>query len=185
MVINNVGVDVLEYYHKLPPKEITHLIKLNCFPCTMLCHYFIPIMLKRTQETRKKCALVNVSSVAGIIPMPLHNIYSASKAYVDRFTTTLQYEYPDLDIVALRPSEVSTPMTCNKEIDVFTITTEQCANGLLDNLGHEKQTYGHWRHKLQGWLYENVPESLFNYIFLHYVGPDFMKQRSEAQKKSH
>ena len=53
----------------------------------------------------------------------------------------------------------------------MTITAEECAEGFLDNLGHESVTYGHWRHKLQGWFYTNVPEKLFNFIFLNYVGP--------------
>ena len=68
--------------------------------------------------------------------MPLHNVYSASKAYVDRLTIALQYENPELDIVSLRPSEVSTPMTFNKKTDIMTITAEECAEGFLDNLGH-------------------------------------------------
>ena len=124
---------------------------------SLINRFFIPIFLERRRKTGFKCAIVNVSSIAGLIPMPLHNIYSASKAYVDRLSLALQYEYPDLDIIALRPSEVSTPMTYNKETDIFTITAEQCAEGFLDNLGYENATYGHWRHKMQGWFYDNVP----------------------------
>ena len=74
-------------------------------------------------------------------------------------------------------------MTFNKQTDIFTITAEQCAEGFLDNLGHEALTYGHWRHKVQGWVYDHVPENFFNFIFLKFIGPDFMKQREEAMKK--
>lgn len=136
IVINNVGVDVLEFYHKLPPKQISDLIKINCFPASLISRHFIPKLLERKKRTKNQGAIVNVSSIAGIIPMPLHNVYSASKAYVDRLTIALQYENPELDIVSLRPSEVSTPMTFNKKTDIMTITAEECAEGFLDNLGH-------------------------------------------------
>ncbi len=36
--------------------------------------------------------------------MPLHNVYSASKAYVDYLSRALSYEYPKIDIISLRPS---------------------------------------------------------------------------------
>lgn len=36
--------------------------------------------------------------------MPLHNVYSASKAYVDFLSRALSYEYKEIDIVSLRPS---------------------------------------------------------------------------------
>lgn len=99
------------------------------------------------------------------MPMPYFQVYAASKAFVDRFSQSLNYEHPDIDIISIKPSEVSTPMTCNKELDIFTIMPNQCAEGVLDQLGYERASYGHWRHQLQGWLYEAVPERVFNYIF--------------------
>ncbi len=68
--------------------------------------------------------------------MPLHNVYSASKAYVDFLSRALSYEYKEIDIVSLRPSEVSTPMTLNKQTDILTITADQCAEGFLYRLGY-------------------------------------------------
>lgn len=63
-------------------------------------------------------------------------------------------------------------MTCNKDTDILTITAGDCARGVIDQLGYEKATYGHWRHQLQGWLYEIVPENFFNYIFAKFVAPE-------------
>ncbi len=89
--------------------------------------------------------------------MPLHNVYSASKAYVDTLSRALSYEYQkDIDILSLNPSEVCTPMTFHKK-DIFTISPKQCAEGMLDQLGYERQTNGHWSHQIQGGLYHAVP----------------------------
>lgn len=90
--------------------------------------------------------------------MPFHNVYSASKAFVDTLSRALSYEYAaKIDILSLNPSEVCTPMTFHKK-DIFTISPEQCAEGLLNELGQgTKATNGHWTHKLQGSIYRGVP----------------------------
>lgn len=68
--------------------------------------------------------------------MPYHNVYSASKAFVDTLSRALSYEYhSQMDVMSLNPSEVCTPMTFHKK-DVFTISPAQCAEGMLDQLGY-------------------------------------------------
>ena len=54
---------------------------------------------------------------------------------------------------------------------------------MLNDLGHEQVTNGHWTHSLQGSIYHSLPECFFNYAFLNFVGPDFMKEREKAKKK--
>lgn len=107
--------------------------------------------------------------------MPLHNIYSASKVFIDYLSRALSYENRGkIDIISLRPSEVSTPMTSNKKTDLLTIMPKDCAEGLLNDLGYETYTNGYWSHQLQGAFYQLVPESVFNYIWYNFIGPDFM-----------
>ena len=87
-------MDVLDQYTDLEASKIEDLIKLNCFPMAYINRFFIPLMQKRTANKKLKCAIVNVSSIAGTIPMPYYNIYSATKAYVDKLSRSLNYEYP-------------------------------------------------------------------------------------------
>lgn len=91
IVVNNVGVDVLEKYEALEPTVIEDLIKLNCFPVAYINRYFIPLMLKRNKQKNLRSTIVNVSSLAGIGPMPYYNIYTATKAYVDKLSRSLSY----------------------------------------------------------------------------------------------
>ncbi len=44
-------------------------------------------------------------------------------------------------------------------------------------------SYGHWRHQLQGWLYEIVPHNTFNYIFSKIFLPSEFKRRKDNEKK--
>jgi 17beta-estradiol 17-dehydrogenase / very-long-chain 3-oxoacyl-CoA reductase len=120
---------------------------------------------------------------SGEFPMALHNVYSASKAFDDYLSRALSYEYPELDIISLRPSEVSTPMTCHKK-DFLTISPDECAEGLLKDLSYEKTSNGPISHKLQSGFYQIVPERLFNYIFKNFVGPDFIQERKHATERA-
>ena len=65
VLVNNVGVDVLSYYHKLSESEISNLITINCFAVSILNRIFIPQFLERFSNKKLKSAIVNVSSVAG------------------------------------------------------------------------------------------------------------------------
>lgn len=115
--------------------------------------------------------------------MALHNVYSASKAFDDFLSRSLSYEYPELDIISLRPSEVSTPMTCFKK-DIFTITPERCAEGLLKDLTYQRTSNGPICHQLQANFYNAVPEWLFNFVFRNFIGPDFIQERRQYNERA-
>ena len=66
VLINNVGVDVLDYYHNLSEQQINKLIHINCTAMSQLCRMFIPRFRERYEGTHQKSAIVNVTSLAGI-----------------------------------------------------------------------------------------------------------------------
>ena len=74
-------------------------------------------------------------------------------------------------------------MTFNKQTDLMTIKPEDCARGMLNDLGYDTTTNGHWSHGFQSKLYHVVPECLYNYAFLEWLGPEFMKEREKARRK--
>jgi 17beta-estradiol 17-dehydrogenase / very-long-chain 3-oxoacyl-CoA reductase len=61
VLVNNVGLDVLNPYHELTEQEIVRLITVNCLPIAVLNRRFIPRLLGR----EKKSAIINLASVAG------------------------------------------------------------------------------------------------------------------------
>lgn len=67
-------------------------------------------------------------------------------------------------------------MTFHKK-DIFTISAQQCAAGMMNVLGREPYSEGHWNHQLQSILYNSVPEGFFNYVFMNHVAPEFIRKR--------
>lgn len=77
--MNNVGIsyDHPEYFVELiekKPKFMRDIIEANIHSVTHMTALILPEMVKR-----KKGVLINISSMAGVIPNPLLTIYSATK----------------------------------------------------------------------------------------------------------
>ncbi|CAD8083438.1 unnamed protein product [Paramecium primaurelia] len=176
VLVNNVGVDVLNKFHLLSDEEIYNTITVNCFPITMLCKRFIPRFLKRNQY---KSAIVNVTSLAGKFPTPYFNVYSATKAFGEFLTTTINAEYPELEVFSLSPGEVSTNMTQNRPPSFLTISASDCANGLLKRMG--SNTSGHWNHEIQAEFQKIVPSCFYNFVLIKILAPKWLKERSKNQ----
>jgi short-subunit dehydrogenase len=66
ILVNNVGLDVLDYYHTISQDKISSLIRVNCFSTSILSNIFIPKFLERHKKNKKiKSAIINVASLAG------------------------------------------------------------------------------------------------------------------------
>ena len=66
ILVNNVGVDVLDYYHNLSEQQITSLVDINCLAGSLLTRRLLPQILQRSNGHRRS-AIVNVASLAGTV----------------------------------------------------------------------------------------------------------------------
>ncbi len=108
--------------------------------------------------------IINVASLCAELPISYYSVYSAAKIYVDRLTRTCAIDYPEIDLISLRPSEVFTRMAAFKK-DIFTIQPHQCTEALLDDVGYQTVSHGHTTHAIKAWLYSVIPMWLFNLLW--------------------
>ena len=99
--------------------------------------------------------------------------YSASKAFNKLFSKSIQMEYQknllgeeglDLDVLTVYPHGTITQMYSGRY--TFSITAEQHAKAVIDKLGWETETQGHWihgfknhfvnRHYVLNWINEKI-----------------------------
>jgi len=173
ILINNAGIDVFERFELIDPEYLKKMISINCTALYLLNHKFVPQMAKRS----KKSAVINVSSGVVKVPLAYYSPYNGTKALVDYFTLSLGDEFKNIDFMSMQPYDVSTAMMNNRPPDVMTITRQECVKGFLDCLGYEKQSVGHWKHRLQDYLYSLLPRWLINLVFFNFVMEDFFKER--------
>jgi len=72
--INNAGHGLLDSVSQMEPQAFHELFETNFFGAVSAMQAVIPVMRQQGSG-----AIINVSSVAGHIPMPFHAAYSASK----------------------------------------------------------------------------------------------------------
>ena len=92
-LVNNAGHGDYGDFETADWAKIESMIALNITALTRLTHRLIP-MLKSFEDS----AILNVSSIAGFLPIPQLAVYSATKAYVTSFSEALRIELRDLGI---------------------------------------------------------------------------------------
>tara|TARA_B100001971_G_scaffold37960_1_gene32967 strand:+ start:8311 stop:9105 length:795 start_codon:yes stop_codon:yes gene_type:complete len=92
-IINNAGMGLFEYLHKMNEDQIRKLMYLNMQAPTLITREFLPEMLEKGEG-----AIQFIASIAGYLPTPLYSIYGATKAYLKNFGISLHYELKETPI---------------------------------------------------------------------------------------
>lgn len=101
MLINNAGYGLPGDFEKNTWKEHCDSLQVMLNSVVELCHLFYPAML-----VNKYGRIINVASLAGFAPPTAgHTLYGATKAFLIRFSHTLNLEAKDkgVNITALCP----------------------------------------------------------------------------------
>jgi len=148
ILVNNVGAsyDHAEYFHLVEAKKIDDLIRINIEGTTKMTYLVLPDMVER-----KKGAIVNVSSASSMVNEPLYAVYSASKAYVNTFSTALHYEYRGrgVHVQAQIPAFVVSKLSKLRSANFFIVTPRAYAKAFIKMIGYEPVIFSYWTHSLQ------------------------------------
>ena len=106
-LVNNAGMGISGEAEYIPAEKSKKLYELNLIAVSECSRLALPY-LKKT-----KGKIVNVSSIAAIIPIPFQTAYSASKAAVNSFTEALRLEVEPLGVkvCAVMPGDTKTGFT--------------------------------------------------------------------------
>jgi short-subunit dehydrogenase len=105
LLINNAGLGDYGSFATSDPDRDDRIIQVNIVAVTTLTRTLLPQMI-----SRRRGAILNVSSSAGFLPIPGMGVYSASKSYVNSFSEALRAELRDngVTVTALCPGPVHT-----------------------------------------------------------------------------
>jgi len=87
LLINNAGIGWYGYYSDMPWKVAAQMAAVNVVGMMHMTKLFLPGML-----ASGKGHVINIGSIAGSLPNQGIAAYSASKAFMDAFTTALHRE---------------------------------------------------------------------------------------------
>lgn len=103
-LINNAGMGDYGEFRTSEWSKTEEMIRLNMEALTHLTHALLPGLIAR------RGAILNVSSLASILPIPDFAVYAATKAYVTSFSEALRLELRDqgVRVLAVCPGPVKT-----------------------------------------------------------------------------
>ena len=105
LVVNNAGVTVSQPAATAAPEDDEWVFDVNFWGVVHGTRAFLPILLAQDSG-----AIVNVSSVFGLIGWPTQSAYCASKHAVRGYTESLRHELRDcgVDAIAVHPGGIAT-----------------------------------------------------------------------------
>ena len=105
LLINNAGMGDYGEFKSADWAKVETMIRLNMEVLTRLTHCMLPSMINA-----RSGSIINVSSLASVLPIPDFAVYAASKAYVTSFSEALRIELADqgIKVMALCPGPVHT-----------------------------------------------------------------------------
>jgi uncharacterized protein len=105
LLINNAGLGDYGEFASSDWEKLDQILQVNVTALTHLTHLLVPEMIRGGGG-----AVVNVSSLASLIPIPDFAVYAASKAYVTSFSEALRIELREhhIAVLAVCPGPVRT-----------------------------------------------------------------------------
>ena len=164
LLLNNVSLinEFTNNYTNLSSKQIFMILNKEMVSVLIMTSMVLPQMI-----SRRSGYIINVSSILSVVPMPYLSLHSASKAFVDRFSTALSYECQPkgITVQSLMPSVCSD----KSMVGLLAPSHTTYAKFAFNTIGLTNRTTGYFGHEFQFWLLERVPQILFPYLSSYFL----------------
>lgn len=112
MLCNVAGAGGTRDYLSLSLDTLRYMVRLNVESCMALTLRLLPLL-----EKNAPAYILNVASMAGLAPIPVKNMYSATKSAVIFFSYSLRYQLKgkDISVSCLAPGPVFTKPSIIKD----------------------------------------------------------------------
>jgi len=198
VLVNNVGISYAfpQWFHELTDEEVDSIMTVNMQSVVWMTRAVLPQML-----TRKRGAVINMSSASARPPNPLLAVYSSTKGFVENFTKSLAIEYKSkgISFQCQSPLYVATSIVfpnskvpVEKRASLTTPSAKTYARYAVSRIGFDTMTSPYWVHEVYMWVQARMPDELLGALILYmHKGVRFhkknkakMEEKIAAQKKS-
>jgi short-subunit dehydrogenase len=111
VVINSAGYALAGALEDTSVEEAKDLFETNLWGIHRVIRAVLPIM-----RAQRSGWIINISSIAGIVPLPFQSFYCASKFALEGMTEALRMEVRDfgIHVVLIEPGDLATQFTDNR-----------------------------------------------------------------------
>ncbi len=93
VIINNAGVGYRSFVELSEDSKIDAIVDVNWLGIVKVCRAFIPHF-----RTQNKGQFINITSIAGLVNLPLGSFYHSTKKAVESLSECMAYELMDFNI---------------------------------------------------------------------------------------
>ncbi len=107
VLVNNAGIGISGAIEYATKQDVSNLFNVNVTAVINICS----LAIKYLRLSKGK--IINISSVAGVVPIPFQACYSASKSAIENFSMALANEVrpQNIKVVCVRPGDTKTGFT--------------------------------------------------------------------------
>lgn len=153
LVINNAGFGLYGEAISIPIEKQLEMVEVNCQAVLDLTLRAAKVMA----EDRRKGVILNVSSAAAFQVFPNFAVYAATKAFLNSFSQSLDFELKEKGIRVLVscPGQVATDFSnraAGKKVDrprFIDMTPEEAAQAIWHQIENEERVHiFNWKYRL-------------------------------------
>jgi hypothetical protein len=177
ILVNNAGFGYAGRFDKLDAGRLQDMVMLNCMAPMLLTHKLLPGM-----QARRRGAVIIVGSVSGRQPLPLHNVYSATKAFDLHLGEALFVELRSegVDVLVLEPGSTETDFQqAAGEIAHSGDDPDRVVAVALDALGQQPSVIAGWFN----WLRANAASRLSPRPLVVHVAKHVMEVKTPSDMR--
>ena len=93
VIVNNAGIGYRSFVELSEDNKIDAIVDINWLGVVKMCRAFIPIFRKQNSGQ-----FINISSIAGLVNLPLGSFYHSTKQAVESFSECMAYELMEFNI---------------------------------------------------------------------------------------
>jgi len=145
MLVNNVGINTYypKFFHEHTVEEMDNIVHVNINSANHMTRMLLPQM-----RSRKFGTIINLSSASALEgqPTPLFPIYAATKAYNQKFSTSLSHELErdGIEVLSINPYFVTSKMSRMRRTNILLCSETTLANETLNKLGFNMRSVIPW-----------------------------------------
>lgn len=194
LLINNAGLGDYGSFETAEANRIQEQIDVNITGLVQLTHALLPVL-----RLNRPAGILNVSSLAGVLPLPDMAIYAATKAFVTSFSEALRIELLDegirVVVVCPGPTPTTFSQTARREAGQDTDRSGQgflkqpidrvVADGLSALEREAATVYPGWGVKVSATVFRILPRWLIRLMLMRRLRASrrkspFLLQRSDG-----
>lgn len=129
VVINNAGVGYRSFVELSDDQKIDSIVGINWLGTVKVCRAFIPVF--RQQNSGQ---FINITSVAGLVNLPLGSFYHSTKQAVESFSESMAYELLPFNISVATVQFGNAPTNFQKNVTKSEPTEIDSYNKLMEKI---------------------------------------------------